>query len=240
MLMLCAKATRAERSNRSDVQLLPSRALETSLIKSRRKVGRIGRGSESRKDRLRPLRRLYPGVRTTGWTTIRISSRQTEIALTASTDDAAEGDVQTRRQGIKLSVVGPQQSIRSEQDGGEQRHIDRPAPGVLKLLPLYQCKSLVGRRNDGLLKRLEIAECALPRGRGRAAGDFDHDQRMAQHQVCGQQRLKYPVGVSEMRNPNRGVRKYQTQRRESSAGRRRGIDFILGALPPKAARRFPA
>jgi hypothetical protein len=66
----------------------------------------------------------------------------------------AEGHVQTRRQGIKLFVDGPQHSVRSEQDGGEQRHIDRPAAQVLKLLPFYKGKRLVGRRDDGLLQLL--------------------------------------------------------------------------------------
>ncbi len=102
-----------------------------------------------------------------------------------STDDAAEGHVQTRRQHVKLAVDGPQHGVRSEQDGGEERHIDRPAARVLKLLPLYQGKRFVGRRDDGLLQPFEIAECALSRCRGRAAGDFDHNKRMAQHHIRG-------------------------------------------------------
>src|ERR1035441_9932122 len=50
------KASRAKSSNGSNVPLLPSRALETSSMKSRKKGARIGYGSKSNKDRRRLLR----------------------------------------------------------------------------------------------------------------------------------------------------------------------------------------
>ena len=105
-------------------------------------------------------------------------------------DDAAEGHAQPRRQGIKILVDGPQHGVGSEKDGGEQQHIDRPAARVLKLLPLYQGKCLIGCRDGGLLQLLDVAECPLSRRWRCAAGEFKQDQRMAQHLVRRQQRLK--------------------------------------------------
>jgi hypothetical protein len=124
----------------------------------------------------------------------------------------AEGHVQSGRQSIKIFVDGPKQGFRSQHHGCKQRHIDGAAAQVLKLLVLYQCKRLFGRCDDGLLQLFEIAERALTRGRGRPARDFQHDQRMTQHPVRCQKRLKYAVGSAEMGNPDRRIREYGSQR----------------------------
>jgi hypothetical protein len=96
-----------------------------------------------------------------------------------STSDAAKGYTHSRRQGIKILVDSPQQRVRSEKDGGKQRHIDRPTAQILQLLSFDQFKRFLGRSNDGLLQPLEVAERALTRGRGRPAGEFQNDKRMA-------------------------------------------------------------
>lgn len=88
---------------------------------------------------------------------------------------------------MKIFVDSPQQSVRSEKDGGKQRHIDSPAAQVLKLLSLDQCERLVGCRDNGLLQLLQIAESTFTRGRERPAGEFQHDQRMRQDLVSRQQ-----------------------------------------------------
>jgi hypothetical protein len=49
------------------------------------------------------------------------------------------------------------------------------------LLSLDQFKSFFGRRNDGLLQHLEIAERTLTLRWGCSAGEFQDDQRMAQY-----------------------------------------------------------
>ena len=103
------------------------------------------------------------------------------------TSAAAKGYAQSRRQGIKIFVDSPQQSVRSEKDGGKQRHIDSPAAQVLKLLSLDQFERLVGCRDNGLLQLLQIAESTFTRGRGRPAGEFQYDQRMRQDLVSRQQ-----------------------------------------------------
>jgi hypothetical protein len=77
----------------------------------------------------------------------------------------------------------------------------------MKLLPLDQGKYLVGCRDDGLPQFLEIAECALAWCRWRPASEFEHDERMAQRLVHRNQRLKHWIGVAEMGNPDRSIRK---------------------------------
>jgi hypothetical protein len=110
----------------------------------------------------------------------------------------------------------------------------------MELLPLDQGKYLVGCRDDGLLEFFEIAECALARRRWRSASEFEHDERMAQHLVHRNERLKHRIAAAEMGKPDRGIRKDDAHRGSTSAGRRRGMSFILGAFPPKAASRLPA
>ena len=63
---------------------------------------------------------------------------------------------------------------------------------------------------------------------------------MTQHPVRCQKRLKYAVGSAEMGNPDRRIRELRQSTVETYVGRRRGIDFILRALPPRAESRFPA
>src|SRR3989304_9205199 len=109
----------------------------------------------------------------------------------------------------------------------------------MELLPLEQGKYLVGCRDDGLLQSLEIAECALARCWWRSASEFEHDERMAQHLVHRNQRLKHWIAAAEMGNPDRGIRKDEAHRGRTSASRR-GMSFILGAFPPRAASRLPA
>ena len=101
-----------------------------------------------------------------------------------------EGYAKSGRQGVEILVDGPEQCVWSEKDGGKQGHIHSPTAQVLKLLSLDQFKSFFGRRNDGLLQHLEIAERTLTLRWGCSAGEFQDDQRMAQYLVRRQQRLK--------------------------------------------------
>jgi hypothetical protein len=100
---------------------------------------------------------------------------------------ATKGYAHSRRHGIKIFVDSPQQRVRSEKDGGKQRHIDSPAAQVLKLLTLDQLERLFGCRDNGLLQLLQIAEGTFTRSRGRPAGEFQDDQRMRQYLVGRQQ-----------------------------------------------------
>lgn len=153
---------------------------------------------------------------------------------------SAEDHSQACRQCAEVLVYRPEQRVRSEQNGGEQRHIYGAATRVTELLPLDQGECLIGSGDDGLPQILEIAECARAGFRRRSARDFEDDKRMAQYLVHRKQRLKHGTGTAEMRNPDRGIRKDQTHRGRTSAGRRREMSFIPRALPPKAASRLPA
>jgi hypothetical protein len=92
----------------------------------------------------------------------------------------AEGQAQARRQDVEVPVQRPEQGVRGEQNGSEQRQIDGTAARIMEFLPVDQGEYFVGRRADGLLQFHEVAERALARRRWRSASEFEHDERMTQ------------------------------------------------------------
>ena len=101
-----------------------------------------------------------------------------------------ERNAQAHGQGGKLLVERPEQCIRSQEDGSEQRHVNGAAARVMELLPLDKGKWLVGCSDDCLLQLLEIADGPLAWRRRCAACEFEHDKRMAEDLVRRKQRLK--------------------------------------------------